>query len=247
VTPPVFYLPADAMAGDRIVLDGPEGRHAATVRRLRAGERVDVADGMGTVAECVVVQAERDRLLLDVVTRRVEPESELRLVVVQALAKGGRDEDAVEMLTEVGVDEVVPWAAERSVVRWAGERGDKALARWQSAAREAAKQARRARVPVIAPLAATTDVAARLAGAALPVVLHEAATSSLAELVVPSAGEVVVVVGPEGGISDAELQILSAPACRLGSSVLRTSTAGVAAAAVLMARSGRWQGNGGSG
>jgi 16S rRNA (uracil1498-N3)-methyltransferase len=243
VTAPLFLVPADALGGDVVVLDGAEGHHAAVVRRVRVGERVDAGDTCGRVAECIVSSVEGPVVTLSVSSMRVEPLPQPRLVVVQALAKGDRGEDAVEAMTEVGVDEVVPWAAARCVTRWDGARGEKALARWQTTAREAGKQSRRAWFPVVADLASTSEVAARLRGAALGVVLHEAASARLAGVAVPTAGEVVLVVGPEGGIDEAELAAFSAAgasAYRLGSSVLRTSTAGVAAASVILARSGRW-------
>ncbi|HWL36658.1 MAG TPA: 16S rRNA (uracil(1498)-N(3))-methyltransferase [Frankiaceae bacterium] len=238
MTAPLFL--ADDVSAGVLTLAGDEGRHAATVRRIRAGERVDVGDGRGTVAECVVAFVAGDTVTLTVTTHRSEPAPQPRLVVVQALAKGDRGEDAIEAMTEVGVDEFVPWAAGRSVVRWEGARGEKALGRWRSTAREAAKQSRRAWLPEVAPLATTADVAARLTTAALAVVLHEDATTPLAAAVVPDTGDIVVVVGPEGGISEAELDALAAAPYRLGRSVLRTSTAGVAAAALLLSRTARW-------
>jgi 16S rRNA (uracil1498-N3)-methyltransferase len=235
VTAPLF-LAGDVSAGV-LTLAGDEGRHAATVRRIRPGERVDVR---GTVAECVVASVAGDIVTLNVTTHRAEPPPRPRLVVVQALAKGDRGEDAIEAMTEVGVDEFVPWAAARSVVRWEGARGEKALGRWRSTAREAAKQSRRAWLPEVAPLASTADVVARLHAAALAVVLHEDATAPLAAAQVPTNGEIVVVVGPEGGITEAELDAFAASPYRLGRSVLRTSTAGVAAAALLLSRTSRW-------
>ena len=238
MTAPLFL--AGDVTGDVLTLAGDEGRHAATVRRIQAGERVDVGDGRGTVAECVVAAVAAGALTLDVARRRTEPPPSPRLVVVQALAKGDRAEDAVEAMTEVGVDEIVPWSAGRSIVRWDGERGEKALRRWRATAREAAKQSRRAWVPEVRPAATTREVAARLRAAALAVVLHESATAPLAAAAVPGAGEIVVVVGPEGGISDDELAAFGGAPFRLGRSVLRTSTAGVAAAAVLLSRTPRW-------
>jgi 16S rRNA (uracil1498-N3)-methyltransferase len=238
VTAPLFL--ADSVDGDMLTLGGEEGRHAATVRRIQRGERVDVGDGRGTVAECVVTAVGRDALELDVVRRRAEPPPQPRLIVVQALAKGDRAEDAVEAMTEVGVDAFVPWAAARSVVRWEGARGEKALGRWRSTARAAAKQSRRAWLPEVHDLAATADVAARLSDAALAVVLHEDATTPLAGVDVPESGDVVVVVGPEGGITDEELAVFGHEPYRLGASVLRTSTAGVAATALISSRTARW-------
>ena len=165
-----------------------------------------------------------------------------RLVVVQALPKGDRAELAVETMTELGVDEIVPWSAARSITRWDGPRGQKALDRWRRTAREAAKQSRRAWVPAVAELAGTAAVVERLAGAAA-LVLHEAATATLAGADLPTSGELIVVVGPEGGISDDELDRFAAAGAtpvRLGDPVLRTSTAGAAALAALSLRLGRW-------
>jgi 16S rRNA (uracil1498-N3)-methyltransferase len=242
VTAPLFLVEPAAIDDDVIVLDGPEGRHAAVVVRLRAGERVDVSDGLGSLLECEVASVASMSLRLNVLTRTKVAPPAPRLVVVQALPKGDRGETACEVLTEVGVDEIVPWSADRSIVEWRGARGDKALDRWRSTARAAAKQSRRAWLPVISPLATTAEVAERLRAATLGVVLHESATTPLAGLDVPAAGEIVVVIGPEGSITDGELAVFAsagAAAYRLGSSILRTSTAGVVAAAVLLAKS-RW-------
>jgi 16S rRNA (uracil1498-N3)-methyltransferase len=238
---PVF-LSDDFDAGP-LVLRGAEGRHAATVRRLRVGEQVDVVDGRGARALCTVTAVGRDVVELDVVDRVQEPAEQPRLVLVQALAKGDRGELAVELATEVGVDEVVPWAAERCVVRWEGARGDRTLERWRSTGREAGKQSRRSRLPVVAPLAGTREVLDRVRAASAAMVLHEAAEAPLASVPLPVSGDVLLVVGPEGGLTDAELDALVAAggtAVRLGRSVLRTSSAGAVAAAVVSARTPRW-------
>jgi 16S rRNA (uracil1498-N3)-methyltransferase len=240
VSRPLFL--ADDLAPDRVVLTGPEGRHAATVRRLRVGEQVDLSDGRGARAVCVVAEVGRDVVVLEVLSRSAEPAPAPRLVLVQALAKGDRGELAVELATEVGVDEVVPWAAERCVVRWDGDRGAKALARWRSTAREAGKQSRRSWLPDVTALASTAQVADRLARAC-GLVLHEAASTPLAGVDLPDSGEVLLVVGPEGGLTDREVDVFEqagAVPVRLGTSVLRTSTAGAAAAAVVSARTARW-------
>ncbi|MFD6952866.1 16S rRNA (uracil(1498)-N(3))-methyltransferase [Nocardiopsis sp. TSRI0078] len=245
MTPPVFLVGTAELAADQVTVGGAEGRHAAVVRRVRKGETVDVSDGRGLVARCTVAAVDRDHIVCAVVERREEPAPRPRLTVVQALPKGDRGELAVEMMTEAGVDAVVPWAAERCVTRWKGERAAKSLAKWRATAREAAKQARRGRLPEVADLADRSAVADLLAAADLGIVLHEDGDSRLSELEPPT-GEgqgVVLVVGPEGGFSDAELDAFTgAGAVRalLGPSVLRTSTAGVAALAVLQARTGRW-------
>ena len=202
-----------------------------------------LTDGAGGWASGVVSAVQRDELDVSVESLTRVPPPAPRLVVVQALPKGDRGELAVELMTEVGVDEVVPWAAARCVTQWKAERGDKALARWRSTAREAAKQSRRAWHPVVSAPATTAAVAERLAAAALAVVLHEEATAPLAAADVPAVGEVVAVVGPEGGLTQEELALLAnaagTPAYRLGDTVLRTSTAGAVAAGVLLART-RW-------
>lgn len=241
MTAPVFLL-SPLPDADRLTLDGPEGRHAATVRRLRVGERIDVTDGEGRVAECVVAAAARDRLELDVKARSFVPAPEPRIVVVQALVKGERSELAVELLTEVGVDEIVPWQAQRCVASWAAERSGR---RWEQAAASSAKQARRARWPLVTQLATTEAVERRIASAALALVLHESAVEPLTEVLdkPPATGDVLIVVGPEGGLTDGELDAFAAAGAhqvRLGPSVLRASTAGCAAAAVVLAAAGRW-------
>ena len=226
-----------------VVLAGKEGRHAATVRRLTAGERVDVTDGAGLVAECVVIAGHPGQLELAVRARRVEPRPDPVLVVAQALPKGDRGQLAVELMTEAGVDVIVPWAAERCVTRWQGERGGRALERWRATSREAAKQARRAWLPEVTPAATTAGLERRVNDAALAVLLDPAGPSSLGDVPLPRSGDIVVLVGPEGGVSPAETAALtSAGAVRahLGPTVLRTSSAGLAAAAILFSRSGRW-------
>ncbi|MFI7013208.1 16S rRNA (uracil(1498)-N(3))-methyltransferase [Streptomyces sp. NPDC050164] len=245
MTAPVFVVEHfDAGGGGRCVLDGPEGRHAVSVKRLRPGEDVVLTDGAGRWADGVVLDTEgKDRLIvrLDPVTE--EPPEQPRVTVVQALPKGDRGELAVETMTEVGVDAIVPWAAARCITQWKGDRGLKALGKWRATAREAGKQSRRVRFPQVAEVATTKQVAALLAGADFAAVLHESGDEPLATAELPSSGEIVLVVGPEGGVAPEELALFAqagAKAYRLGRSVLRTSTAGTAAVAVLLARTGRW-------
>jgi 16S rRNA (uracil1498-N3)-methyltransferase len=227
-----------------IVLSGAEGRHGATVRRLAPGERADVTDGAGQVAECIVTGARDGELHLAVRSRRAVPPADPALTVVQALPKGDRGQLAVELMTEAGVDVIVPWAAQRCVTRWHGERGERALARWRATAREAAKQARRARFPEVTGLASAAEVAQAVRSAALAVLLDPGARTELSALPLPSSGHLVVIVGPEGGFSPAETAALAgagAVGAHLGPTVLRTSTAGVVAASVVLSRAGRWR------
>jgi len=239
---PLFLVEALPAPG-AFRLDGPEGRHAADVQRLRAGEHLLLADGRGGISPATVTAAEKGALHLDVGEPRREPRPSPALTVVQGLAKGDRGERAVQAMTEVGVDAIVPWSASRSVVQWRGDRGDKAHAKWAATAREAAKQARRAWVPELAATSSTKQVAVRIGAAAAAFVLHEEATTGLSTAALPAEGEFVLVVGPEGGVSGDELAAFEAAGAvpvRLGREVLRTSTAGVAALSALSVRLGRW-------
>ncbi|MFF5155821.1 16S rRNA (uracil(1498)-N(3))-methyltransferase [Streptomyces sp. NPDC000348] len=245
MTAPVFVVDHfDAGGGGRYVLDGPEGRHAVSVKRLRAGEDVVLTDGAGRWADCVVLGTEgKDRLIVRLDSVSEEPPEEPRITVVQALPKGDRGEVAVETMTEVGVDVIVPWSASRCITQWKGERGAKSLGKWRATAREAGKQSRRVRFPRVADAATSRQVASLLAEADFAAVLHESGTEFLATAELPASGDIVLVVGPEGGVSPEELALFEeagARAVRLGPSVLRTSTAGTAAAALLLGRTGRW-------
>ncbi|WP_329583799.1 16S rRNA (uracil(1498)-N(3))-methyltransferase [Kitasatospora sp. NBC_01250] len=248
MTAPVFVVEtaqlATAAAGHSIRLDGPEGRHAAAVKRLLPGEAVTLTDGLGLGGHGTVTAVHgKDALDVTLTEVRAEAEPRPRITVVQALPKGDRGELAVETMTEVGVDVVIPWAAARCITQWKGERGAKALAKWRSTAREAGKQARRLRFPEVREPMTTRQLAPLLAGAAFAAVLHEEGAEPLATAALPAEGDLVLIVGPEGGVSPEELAAFAecgARPYRLGSSVLRTSTAGVAAGALLLGGTGRW-------
>ncbi|WP_395243278.1 16S rRNA (uracil(1498)-N(3))-methyltransferase [Agromyces sp. MMS24-K17] len=235
-------LALDGVApGDRVVLDGDEARHAVTVARVRVGERVAIGDGRGTIVRGTVAATEARSLDLEVEEVLVEDAPAVRLTLVQALAKGDRDELAVQAATELGVDRIVPWAAARSVSRWDGPKAAKGRQRWATIVREAVKQSIRSRLPEVDELATTGQLPARLEGARI-LLLEPTAELALTALE-PDGREIALVVGPEGGIAPAELERLGgagAEPVRLGASVLRTSTAGPAAIAVLSARLGRW-------
>ena len=247
MTAPLFFVSADRLAGaasgSTIVLDGPEGRHAATVKRIGVGEQVLLADGVGRRAEAIVESVGPGELHLRVQAIVLQPQPSSRFVLVQALAKGDRDEQAIEAATELGVDEVVPWQAARSVVIWRGERAARSLRKWESIVLAAAKQSRRTRVPLVSDPANHQAVIQRIEQASLALVLHEDAERVLAGLELPPSGDVVLIVGPEGGISADELSAFvtaGALAVRLGHDVLRSSSAGPAALAVMSA-AGRWR------
>jgi 16S rRNA (uracil1498-N3)-methyltransferase len=227
------------MVGAHLRLAGDEGRHAAVVRRIRPGEIIMIGNGRGHGVRGVVLGVDGTGLIIEVINQLTSASKSRRFVAAQALAKGDRSELAVEMLTEIGVDEIVPWQASRSIVRWSPDRTARSLAKWRSTAREAAKQSRRLTVPQVSEPVTTSQLAQRLASADLALILHEEAKESLTEVDLPAVGMVLIIIGPEGGISDEELAELSRAGARLVSisdAVLRTSTAGVVALAGLKLR-----------
>jgi len=239
-----YFLVPELPAPGPFVLDGAEGRHAATVRRLRVGESLMLADGSGGQAAAVVTAVGRGELHVDVAHAEFLPPPAVQLTLVQALPKGDRGELAVELATEAGIDRVVPWSAERCVARWkTAEQAAKAVDRWRNTAREAAKQARRPDVPMVADLATTADVVALIEHAAAGLILHDAASVPFRSAALPDAGSVVMIVGPEGGLTEEELTVFQAAGAlsvRLGPQVLRTSTAGAVALGALGVLTGRW-------
>ena len=233
---------ARAVAGDAVALTGAEAHHAAAVRRVRVGEEVTLGDGTGTWLTGEVESIAPREVIVRVGRAQAVAAPSPRLVLVQALAKGDRDELAVQAATELGVDEVVPWQAARSVSRWSQERAAKGVARWGVIVREATKQAHRAWVPAVTAPVTTRELAARAAGACV-LVLEPTASVPLSGIALPDDRDIVLVVGPEGGIAPDELVALEAAGAvpvRLGETVLRTSTAGPAALALVNARLGRW-------
>ncbi len=232
--------PLREVPGDVVRLSGAEAHHAAVVRRVRVGEAVTVGDGRGAWLEGTVEAASPQQVAVRVEARREVGPPVQRVVLVQALAKGDRDELAVQAATELGVDEIVPWQAARSVSRWDAAKAAKGVARWTAIVREAAKQAHRAWVPAVNAPVTTRELASR-AGTLL--VLEPTAETPLSQVPLDPASDVVLVVGPEGGITPEELAAFAqagATAVRLGDTVLRTSTAGPAALSVVSARLGRW-------
>ncbi len=262
--PPVFW--ASSVGAEVLRLSGAEGHHAAVVRRLAVGERVAVSDGRGAIVQGRVRAVDKRGVDVSVESRARVPVPAPRVTVVQAMPKGSRAELAVEALTEVGVDRIVPWASARSQVRVSGEHGERLVARWGAWAHEASKQSRRAWFCEVASTASTAEVAALLADSSCGLVLHEGAAEPLS--VPGGVADVVLVVGPEGGLTDAELLALlpsttpsgavstsaaspgddlapaygvrAVRAVRLGDTVLRTSTAGAVAAGVVLAAT-RWR------
>jgi 16S rRNA (uracil1498-N3)-methyltransferase len=233
---------ADVGPDGAVPLTPPEHHHLTRVLRLRDGAPVEVADGAGSAAPAVLA-GDAVRLTGPPVHR---PPRRPHLIVAQALGKGRKLDEVVRVVTELGVDEVVPVAAERSVTRLDQRKAASALERWRAVARAASEQARRPTRPRITAPVGTDELAARdgvllLAhpgGTPLPVVVADLADRDQDEV-----AAVTVAVGPEGGFSDAEVAACLAAGARsvgLGPTVLRTEHAAAAACAVLAAGLGRW-------
>jgi 16S rRNA (uracil1498-N3)-methyltransferase len=245
-----FYLNeqlTDAAPGSLVSILGEEARHAVAVSRIRVGETLSIGNGRGLVVTGAVVEAGA-RLSIEAADVILVPPPMPRLTLVQALAKGGRDELAIQAATELGVDAVIPWAAQRSIVRWDGPKALKGQQRWASIVREATKQSLRPWIPEVGDQLTTAQLARR-AGSTRMLVLEPSAPVGLSSIGLTrlAAGDdgrdLMLVVGPEGGVAPAELDALvsaGARAVRLGEAVLRTSTAGPAAIAVLNGILGRW-------
>jgi 16S rRNA (uracil1498-N3)-methyltransferase len=245
VTRALFYIDALPQVGELAVVDGDEGFHAANVRRIRSGEELDLGDGDGTVAHCVVEDVGRGRLTALVLDRRTLPVTLPAVTVVQALPKSDRSELAIELATEAGADAFVGWQASRCVARWeSSAKVDKGLRRWDAVARSAARQSRRPYIPSINGVVSTAELVHRVRdGGAAALVLHESAIAKLTELPMAQADSLLLIIGPEGGIADDEIAALSdagATAVRLGPTVLRTSTAAAVALGALGALTSRW-------
>ncbi|WP_309619669.1 16S rRNA (uracil(1498)-N(3))-methyltransferase [Salinibacterium sp.] len=239
-----FYLDEtleSAVVGDRVSITGAEARHAVTVSRLAVGQTIAIGNGSGFVVSGVIVTAEHTELAIEVATVERDDRRAPSVFLAQALAKGDRDELAVQAATELGVDGVVPWSAARSISRWEGAKVAKGRDRWMAVVREASKQSLRSWIPDVLDLVSTTQLA-KLASGARMLVLEPTAELAMTALDVDDR-DLIIVVGPEGGISPHELDVLAAAGAsivRLGPEVLRTSTAGPAALAILNAKLGRW-------
>lgn len=243
----LFYAEAIPAVGESAVVGGDEGFHAAAVRRLRPGEALVLSDGAGAVADCVVESADKKSLTARVLARRTAPRPGPPVTVVQAIPKSERSELAVELATEAGADGFVAWQADRCVARWDGDRADNGLRRWRAVARAASRQSRRAWIPEVQGPFSTGDLCGYLVGrvgaGAVALLLHESADRPLADLPLAGADSILVVVGPEGGVSDPELEALlaaGAVSVRLGPTVLRTSSAAAVALGALGVLTPRW-------
>ncbi|MFI5511034.1 16S rRNA (uracil(1498)-N(3))-methyltransferase [Mycobacterium sp. NPDC051804] len=246
MTEALFYVEALPGEGELTVVDGDEGFHAANVRRIRPGEKLDLSDGAGGVAHCVIEDVGKGTLTARVLDRRTVAAPAPHITVVQALPKSDRSELAIELATEAGADSFVAWQSSRCVARWDGQaRVDKGLRRWRAVAKSAARQSRRPYIPEVSGVVSTKELVERVRDVeSTPVlVLHESATQPITEVPLADTEALLLLVGPEGGIDDDELAALSgagATAVRLGPTVLRTSTAAAVALGALGVLTERW-------
>jgi len=230
---PLFFQ-AELKPATTVTLTGEEAKHAVSVRRMRIGEAIAVTNGLGLKVRGTVSALEKNTLTLEVSETIQDVEPDLKFVLVQALAKGDRDELAIQAATELGVFEVIPWQASRSVSIWEGKKRETGRARWQQIVLEAAKQSLRSFVPKVHEVQSTAELAKSLSSFEMAILLDLSGTKSLKDLKLPSEGRIAIIVGPEGGISSEELdKLATAEVVNLGSNVLRTSTAGPAVLAAL--------------
>ena len=243
---PVFLHPDLSLAkvSQPVGLDGAEGRHAVTVKRMGPGEHLALIDGSGRRATATITDTQgKDTLVALVDDLAILPEPSPRVVVVQAIPKSERAELAVDLATQAGADEIIAWQADRCVSKWDAKKAPKALAKWESAAVAAAKQSRRVRVPAVRGPLTTRQLCQEMSGTRA-LVLHEEAQARLKDLEdLDSAGTIYLLVGPEGGIGAEELarlQEAGATAIKLGPEVLRTASASMVALASIGTLTGRW-------
>ncbi len=236
VTPPA--------PGEAVTLGGSEGKHAVNVRRMRVGEGIQLSDGKGMRVRGEVSSLGNSSLTVSIDSVVHETKPDMTLTIVQALAKGDRDELSIQAATELGCWAVVPWQAERSISKWEGAKIAKSVERWQTIVSEAAKQSLRVFEPVVAQPVGTKQLVANVKNYDLVLVLDPTSDIGLGNIdLSENQKTVAIIVGPEGGISELELEALEdsgAVRVHLGAPILRTSTAGVAAIAVLQAKLGLW-------
>jgi 16S rRNA (uracil1498-N3)-methyltransferase len=227
-----FFVSPGQLDGDQVTLRGDDAHHAARVLRLRTGERITIADGTGLTASATVT-AVGDTVEAAVDSRATHDRPLPEITIVQALAKGDAFDSFVDHAVEVGVGRIVPFAAERSVVRWDVSKRERAVERWRAVALAASKRCHAARVAEVDQIHASLDAA--LDGRERIIVLDPSADARLRETLPATApATVTLVAGPEGGLTSDELAMAGTAArASLGDLVLRTETAGPAAAALI--------------
>jgi 16S rRNA (uracil1498-N3)-methyltransferase len=234
-----FVKEGTDFSANQIEVDGDEAHHGVNVLRLKTSEEVKISDGVGSWGVGTVSQINKKSFTVEISDRGFEPASKQRVVVVQAILKNDANKDAVDFLTQVGADEIIPWQSQHCI----GKFDDKSLSKWQTAARESSRQSRRVRIPVISNVYSTENLISKITGLQNIFVLHESADNRLSQIEINQEANVILIVGPEGGLSEIEINAFvtaGAKIVRLGESVLRAANAGAAAASVVMSRTGKW-------
>lgn len=227
-------------AGATQEISGDEAHHAVSVMRLTVGEKIKIADGSGNWVSGTITEVGKKNLKIEIADRGridfVKPE----LIVVQAVTKSDRTKELLELLTVAGADQIIPWQAERCISKWQ----DDSAAKWQVSIKEAAKQARRVKLPALSDAVSTNQLVKLFNTKDKAIILHESATNKISEINLSNEMErIFIVIGPEGGITDAEITQLAsvgAVTARMGDLVLRSAHAGFAALAAIQSRIGRW-------
>jgi 16S rRNA (uracil1498-N3)-methyltransferase len=226
--------------GNTQELSGDEGHHAVAVMRLSVGEQIKIADGSGNWVSGTITEVNKKSLKIDVAERGSAQAGKPELTVVQAVTKSDRAKEMLELLTVGGADQIIPWQAERCISKWQSDSAQK----WMSAIKEAAKQSRRVKLPTLGDEVSTNQLLKLFQPSDKVIVLHESSSTGVSQINISKEVErIILIIGPEGGISDSEIsQLESAGAvtARMGDLVLRSAHAGFAALAAIQSSIGRW-------
>ena len=211
--------------------DSEDAFHAIKVLRIAAGEIFNLSDGKGGWSRVNVLNVNKKSMSVKVLASGFEEALPQHFTIVQAIPKGDRIKESIEMSTEGGADRIVMWKATRSIGR-----ADEKMEKLQNTAREASKQSRRFRIPEVVGVASTDSVVDEIAKADLALVFHESAVQTISQLVTPGATKVAIIIGPEGGLTDEELETFAAAGAKvvlMGRPILRSAHAGLAALAAV--------------
>ncbi len=229
----VFVVP-EITPSSSLEVEGDEAHHAIKVMRLGIGEEIVLTDGTGSWAQGRVEEIHKKSFSVAVTKRGFQEERIPELIVIQALTKSDRMRETIEMLTVAGVHRIIPWSSERSIA----QAKDDSVEKWNLVAIAASKQSRRVRFPIIEQPMTTNQIRERFGDSLL--VLHEGASHQLSDVKFLENEPIVLLVGPEGGISESEMAKLGGISIRLGEEVLRSAHAGFAALAAIQTLIHRW-------
>ena len=227
-------------SGSTQELSGDEGHHAVKVMRLQIGEQIKIADNLGNWVSGAITEVGKKSLKINVSERGNAEHLKPELILVQAVTKSDRTKEMLELLTVAGADQIIPWQAQRCISKWKSDSTDK----WLTTIKESAKQARRVKLPVLSDAVTTNQLVKLFQAEDQIIVLHESAQLNLSQFnFVEYTKRILIVIGPEGGISEEEIaQLTSAKAVvvRMGENVLRSAHAGFAALSGIQTLIGRW-------